>query len=260
MFLAVVNKSTVISNDDVRNIITACNAQIRLHVAPLWNRIPAPVVFYADPAAIPDYFDQLVLLDNSDQAGVLGYHKETPKGLPYSRAFIKTALDAGGSLLHGDLSASAAVSHEVCEWFINPDLNLWAEGPNGLTPLEVTDPVQDMSYKTGKISVSNFVVPSYFDQHAPVDSQLDYLGTLKKPFSISPGGYILVLAKGALTQQQGKLYANWLKKTKAFPAARTARIRAHFTTKHSMAGRAGTKIGRRKSKARSTAREPSSHS
>jgi len=233
MFLAVINRSTVLDTDTVWKIMQACQFQIRFHLAPLWNRDPAPVVFFSDPDSVPQRFDLLVLLDDAEQSGVLGYHRETPEGLPYARAFVKSALEHGGDLLTGDNSSSVLVSHEVCEWFVNPNLNLWAEAPDGLTPLEVVDPVQSLSYESiPGVAVCDFVTPNYFDQRAPAEAQLDYMNKLSRPFGVASGGYRLFQSKGMIELKEGDAVSTepWLVDAKDFPAARTAKLRAALRT------------------------------
>src|ERR1700738_3690548 len=113
MFLAVTNLSKRFSSADAQTAVSACAAQVKLHAAPMWDMVPASVVFYADPNQVPSAADRMVILDNADQAGALGYHDETPDGKPYGRVFVAPVLDHGGTALSGSLSVSAVLSHEV---------------------------------------------------------------------------------------------------------------------------------------------------
>ena len=101
MFLAVVNRSSRFSDADARTSARACAAQLKLHVAPFWDMVPASVVVYADPGEVPDGADLLVILDDADQAGALGYHDETPDGKPYGRVFVAPVLDHKWHRPHG---------------------------------------------------------------------------------------------------------------------------------------------------------------
>jgi hypothetical protein len=71
------------------------------------------------------------------------------------------------------------------------------------------------------VSVSNFVTPAWFDplsDHAT--AQYDKLGTLKAPFTILKGGYVVYEAAGAKHQQHGDDFPAWRKKMKSGKLAR----------------------------------------
>ena len=133
-------------------------------------------------------------------------------------------LDQGGTALRGELSVSAALSHEVCEWFGDRFINLWADdGGRNEYALELCDPVEDDSYELAGVSVSNFVTKRYFDHLAPKHAQFDYLKKLKKPYSMTPGGYLLIRHGTQVQQQYAAKYPDWKKAAKEFPASRTAK-------------------------------------
>ena len=224
MFLAIINKSSRFSDADARTSARACAAQLKLHVAPFWDMVPASVVFYADPGEVPDGADLLVILDDADQADALGYHDETPDGKPFGRVFVAPVLNHGGSALTGSLSVSAVMSHEVCEWFGDRFVNLWADNGEGLEyAVELCDPVESDSYDIEGVAMSNFVTKRYFDHLAPRGTQVDYMKKLTKPYSMTPGGYLLIRRAGKIEQKLGSRYPKWKKATKAFPAARTSK-------------------------------------
>jgi len=225
MFLAVLNQSTQITAEDVQTAVRTCASQMKLHVAPYWDMVPPSIVYYADEKLIPPGADILILFDSSDQAGALGYHRVTPEGLPYGRAFVSPVLNHGGTPLTGTMSVSAVVSHEVCEWFVDRFLNLWVDGPDGEYPVEICDPVENDAYEINGVSVSNFVTKRYFDTRAPAGTQLDYMGKLTAPFTITPGGYLQVRKAGVVKSMFGARYPEWKKGGKEFPAARSYRRR-----------------------------------
>lgn len=226
MFLGVVNASTVFSDEDARKALHACERQLRFHVAPLWGAVPAPVVFYPKPEFVPEGADILMIMDDAEHAGALGYHKETPQGEPYGRVFAKAVLDHGGSALEGASSVAVTISHEVCEWFIDPNLVLWADSGHGLYPLEICDPVEGDSYDLDGVSVCNFVTRAFFDPHAPAGSQFDYMGKVRTPFTCTDAGYMQVRRGGSMDVILGASYPDWKSATKAFPAARSNRREA----------------------------------
>jgi hypothetical protein len=200
MLLAVVNKSKLITHEQVQTAIGACAKQVRLHIAPAWDMLPAPVIFYDDEDKTPHGADLLVVLSDPGHAHALGFHRETPRGRPYCRAFVKPILDHGGSLLEGQLSVSATLSHEVCEWLVDPYLNLWAN-----------------------VSVSNFVTKRYYDSLAPKRSQFDWMHKLKAPFTLTEGGYQQVRKDGEIQTRFGARYPDWKRELHSFEAARTMR-------------------------------------
>ena len=107
-------------------------------------------------------------------------------------------IDGKGEMLRGPLSVSAVLSHEVIEAYCDPDVNLWADRGDGfLIAYEACDPVEndvyDVETKDGtKVSVSNFVLPAWFDSLTPEGSKLDFMAKLSKPFTMSEGGYLVM--------------------------------------------------------------------
>lgn len=193
MRIAIINQTSVLSATQTRKIATALRAQA-LELAELWERVPAEVRLYASLASIPRGACIIALLDDADQAGVLGYHDVTPDGRSYARVFAKTILDAGGTVLTGPLSVSACASHEMCEAFCDPGAQLWAtiDGTGGQVALEACDPVQDSSYVLKGVAVSDFVLPAYFN---PFDTKGPYsrLGAVTAPApALAKGGYAIV--------------------------------------------------------------------
>src|SRR5438034_598050 len=82
MLVAIVNQSSLVSNEDAAAMTRAIASQIQLDVAPLWDRSPAAVIFYSDPASIPPAAHVITLTDTIGDApaGVLGYHTEDQGG------------------------------------------------------------------------------------------------------------------------------------------------------------------------------------
>jgi len=227
MFLAVVNESTLLDVADLKKAVGACAKQLKLHVAPTWDMVPPPVVFFNDKKQVPAGADILTVLDNSDQAGFLGYHRVTPEGMPYSRVFVSPILNHGGDPLTGALSVSTVLSHEICEWMVDHSLNLWADGPEGQYAIEICDPVEEDTYEIEGVSVSNFVTRRFFEGLAPSTSQFDHMNKVKKPFMVSPGGQMQVRQNGKVQSIYGAFFPDWKKLMKDFPAARSFRRRAH---------------------------------
>lgn len=227
--VAIVNRSTVPEVENaLPSIVRALGRQLSDHVQPLWGRVLPSLLFLAKDSigAIPKGASPLVLLDDADQADALGYHDETPEGLPYGRVFVQTILGYGGSLTKGDEAVSVTLSHELLELVGDPSVNLWADGPDGYAyALELCDAVEGDSYAIDGISVSNFVTPAFFDPLAEPGSRLDYLGKLGLPFTMTAGGYQIRRhnTTGAISNVFGHAFPDWKRAVKGRRGARSNR-------------------------------------
>ncbi len=191
--VCVLNKSKRVTDADARLMTRACNRQLRRDVAPAWECVPWKVKFYRQRSDLPKRCIAIVIFDDADEPDTLGYHSEDSEGRRFGRVFVKPTIEAGGSILGTGDSVSVTLSHEVIEAFIDPDLNLWAEGRRDLMwAYEICDPVESHSYriKMGKrfVGVSNFVYSAWFDLENPPNTRTDYLNLTTKPFQLAPGG------------------------------------------------------------------------
>lgn len=226
MLIAILNQSNNVSDQEATAMTQAVAAQVRFDAAPLWDRAPAAVVFYTDPAAVPDAAHAITLVDTiADQPqGVLGFHTEDQRGKLWGVVAAQPELDNGGQVSTGDWSVSSVLSHEVLEMFVDPNCNLWANnGQGSVFTLEVCDPVEAPSYVINGVSVSNFVTPAWFDPQAPAGSQFDKLGLVSAPYSILKGGYMVYASEGKEQQVFGDEFPRWRREMKSGPAARTRR-------------------------------------
>jgi hypothetical protein len=141
---------------------------------------------------------QFVYFDTADQAGVLGYHDLTKDGRPVSKIFVKTTLE-------DKQLVSFTACHERFEMAIDPLANLWAEAADGTEyAYEMSDPVEEDIFLVDGIEMSNFVHPSWFEPFDhPAHTKFDHLGLLKKPFSMTKGGYMIVKKKGKVKEVFG---------------------------------------------------------
>jgi hypothetical protein len=204
MLIAVINESTMVSDAQVQTMCQAIQIQLNLHLLPAWNMKAATITFYADKTKVPGYAWVVNMLDNSTQAGALGYHSLDNDQVD---AFIFAApvLQNGGAIMVYDPSnpgqylVSATLSHEVCEMIGDRFTNGFAVGPNGSTLYcqELCDPVEDGTYAitvAGQaIGVSNFLFESWFNAEAksPQNLPFDYMNKLTAPFTMTSGGYII---------------------------------------------------------------------
>jgi hypothetical protein len=226
VLIAILNQSTLVSSSDAMTMTQAIAAQVQLDAAPIWNRTPAAVVFYNDPAAIPPGAHGIAIVDTvqNQPQGVLGFHTEDQGGKLWGTVAAKPELDNGAQVLTGDWSVSSVLSHEVLEMFVDPNCNLWAnDGQGSAYSFEVCDPVEAPTYVVNGVSVSNFVTPSWFDPLAPANAQFDKQRHLSASFSILKGGYVVYESAGAAQQKFGEEYPEWRKEMKTGLMARTKR-------------------------------------
>lgn len=183
----------------------AANEYIREDVWPAWERVlrrPPPNFFYYGrgmtlPIQLPD-----------NPAGILLVKEQSPDPNTGGFHFFLGKMPAGRVYLSGG-SSGMVFGHETAEMAVNPLLSLWYPGPKGYDYSgEVCDPVQTQSYERevrglGRrvtVTLPNFVYPAYFGLKtgdSQIDSRLDHLGRLSRPFEIARGGYqIIRLANG----------------------------------------------------------------
>jgi hypothetical protein len=148
---------------------------------------------------------RFVFLDDSDDADALGYHDLTDQGQPISKVFVKDTLDSGEVV-------SVTACHELCEMAIDPIANLWAEDGDGKDyAYEMCDAVEEDTFDVVlsgslRVSMSNFVTPAWFEPFLhPAGTKFDYMGLLKKPFSMTSGGYVIVSDGGKVHEVFGSL-------------------------------------------------------
>ena len=242
MIIAVLNQTSCVASEQAHLMTLAVQRQIAEHVAPAWGRLSVPVVYYSDPSTVPTDASTpiwpVVLRDQPDQDGVLGWHSES--GLPFGFVFAKPVLDSGGVVLWDERlsqSVAAVLSHEVIETLIDAYVNVWVDGPIcdvGVSyAMEACDPVESDRYTVcavendpagQPVTVSNFVYPAWFDTSA-LNPKLDHMGTCQKPFTLAPGGYLVARWKpGDEAPMFGDtLLPEWKRKLKQLPTSRTSR-------------------------------------
>jgi hypothetical protein len=189
--VACINKATVdlgVPFDKLTATLQKCYNQYFL---PVWGY---PLTLYnTSKAKRSDW--QFVYFDDADSAGALGYHDLTQKGQPISKIFVKTTIA-------DKQQVSVTACHELFEMAIDPIANLWAEAKDGTEyAYEMCDAVEDDTFNVDGVPMSNFLHPSWFEpfKHPP-GTKFDHLGRLKKPFSMTKGGYVIIKKKGKVTE------------------------------------------------------------
>ncbi len=239
MLIAVINESTLVTNDQVNLMCQAIQVQMDLHVLPAWNMKSGTCKFYADKNTVPGYAWVVSMLDNSTVAGALGYHSEDNDKVD-GFIFAQPVLSNGGVVLYDasnpqNVSVSSVLSHEVCEMIGDRFAAYWSDGPaitqGNEYALELCDPVEGDSYAVNLngtlVSVSNFIFPSWFNAQATTALNLpfDYLGKLTAPFTMTKGGYMIVRQSGQAQQVFGEAMPAWKKEMKMGEFSRNQRVR-----------------------------------
>jgi hypothetical protein len=188
--ISVINESTVLTDNQVAELITALQKQVTDEFCPVWGtNADLRIVAKGTPPASGSWW--MVLLDDSDQANALGYHDMTSEGLPIGKVFAGSDLKAGTSW-------TVTASHELLEMLGDPDINLtvFAQNTNTagiLYAYEVCDACEDDSvgYKIDDVLVSDFVYPAWFESFRTEGStQFDRMNKIHNPFGLLAGGYI----------------------------------------------------------------------
>lgn len=214
--IAIVNKSTMMSDNDGRNIVVALNSLLPTFCSN-WNIKPISAIYVASGASAPAGTPlRCIVLDNSDVQGALGYHDEV-SDVPYAKVFVKTILSNGGAILYSPNpqmpTLSQTISHEVFEMIADPNANLWwgsADG-NTLYAGEVCDAVEGNSVKViisastlpkVTIAMSDWVLPAWADPQAKT-GPYNHNNTIKKPLTCDVGGYLITLNAGNIVNVFG---------------------------------------------------------
>jgi hypothetical protein len=180
------NHSTVVADNDVKRVVDACNKQVLRHFGPVYGT-QAEAHFAAKDTPLSQYDWQLIVVDDADTAGALGYHETSKNGTPLGYCFAKTTQQDGGLW-------TVTFSHEFLELLGDPEINLGAIDETGmkLYALEVCDACEDdsLAYAIDGVSLSDFVLPNFWLSSTPVHAACSYTGAVKKPLQILPGGYL----------------------------------------------------------------------
>jgi hypothetical protein len=187
------SKSPRVHLSDLQRIASAGTVQQHRDLGPDWMVTPWSAIAVADEKLAPKG-SMLLRLVETDQAtpDAAAWHSETPEGVIVLEAIVSAVLDGGGQILTGPNSLSGAITHELCEARINPNLTRFYLSTDGTRLLvgEVSDPCQDGYYDIAGVAVTDYVRPPYFDpQTSASRTQLSKLGVIDAPFGRTPGGY-----------------------------------------------------------------------
>ncbi len=188
--ISVVNASTVLDDAEVRVVVDALQKQVTNDFRPVWG-VDAKITFIPKGSTPQEGTWLLAILDDSDQAGALGYHDLTTDGLPLGKVFAASDMKYG-------YTWSVTASHELLEMLADPNINLTALVQNTQTTgtlyaYEVCDACESdrFGYEINNVLVSDFVLPSWFeDFRAKGSTQFDQTNQIQSPLQLLAGGYI----------------------------------------------------------------------
>jgi hypothetical protein len=212
--IAIVNQSTVLKDAEIVPAVQALQVQLSRDLQKFWNA-SAWLTFVGLNRPIPPGCWQLLIKDTSDVEGALGYHTETPDGLPIGYVFAKTDLDASSSW-------TVTLSHELIELRVDPWTTFAAAGTVNGKPvfraLEPGDPCEDDSfgYDIGGVLVSDFVTPKYFEDQSKA-GPFDFGGHVTKPGELLINGYQSIFQDGQWSDIQAEHSPNYVA---PFPGSR----------------------------------------
>jgi hypothetical protein len=207
--ISVVNRSHTVPDAELHRVVRAINRQIKEDFEPYWGfggalRVDGLVRGRVDTRSLTELRGDAILyiVDSGTDEDMLGYHERNLHGIPYGFVYLDLCAELGDPW-------SATLSHEALELIGDPQANLLVLGPNpaGGRPakvyhwFELCDAVQAQFYQIDEVTVSNFVLPSYY---APTDgaARTNFSGTPLEPFKASPGGYIGFFKPGEEDPQQ----------------------------------------------------------
>jgi hypothetical protein len=190
--IAIENKSSALTDKEVQAAIPALQQQVNYDFKPYWNE-GARLVWVPSGSSRPTGAGSWLLsvLDDSDQAGTLGYHDVTSDNTPLLKVFAKTDLDSG-------LSWTVTASHEILEALADPWVSsAWQMTNREFVALEVGDPVEadELGYMIDGTLVSDFILPAWFVKGLKVP-KYDFAGHVGGPLQVAPGGYVSIFVSG----------------------------------------------------------------
>ena len=183
--IAITNASTCLSDAQVEAVLPALQKQVTDEFQAYWE-LDCTLSFLSKDQPLTQGWWQIVVMDNPDQAGALGYHELTSQGAPLGKIFAQLDLDSGSSW-------TATLSHELLEMLADPWINWCAVGTDSkIYALEVCDAVEadNLGYFIDGVLVSDFVTPAWFEPTCA--DRMDFKQHLAKELELARGGYISI--------------------------------------------------------------------
>jgi hypothetical protein len=196
LIISVINRSRL-AEGEVRHALRAINRQITRDFAPAWS-LGADVRLSGKGETVARLRRRghaVVQLRNRPPAKMPpGFHA-ADGSLP--DAVIYTELAAVVRLRDPWLVWTADLSHEILELIADPEVNILVKGPHPARRThtvfhyrEVCDPVQATTYRVDGVTLSNFVLPHYYNGDGERKGHNDFLRAGVDAFRWLEGGYI----------------------------------------------------------------------
>ena len=192
--IAVTNVATCLKDEQVEEVLSALQRQVSQDFEAYWD-LDCTLQFLPKTGTLAAGWWQMVVMDDPDQAGALGYHEMSSQGTPLGKVFAGLDLKMGAAW-------TVTLSHELLEMLADPWINWCAESPEGkIYALEVCDAVEadGLGYEIDGVLLSDFVTPGWFE---PTEAdRMDFKERVTQRLELGAGGYISVLdAKKGWTQ------------------------------------------------------------
>jgi hypothetical protein len=159
-------------------IAGAIQSQISDHYSAFWGNEGVTIATGPLPSGPLEGVIPVYIRAASDVAGAAGYHDDDG---------IYVFRDGLPELTSGAFSLSVVVSHEILETLTDPGANRWADRGDGVeVAVEACDAVEGFCYEMDGISVSDFLLPSFFDPAG--QAPYSYLLRPTAPFQTAPDG------------------------------------------------------------------------
>jgi hypothetical protein len=183
--IAITNASTCLNDAQVEAVLPALQKQVSNDFRAYWE-LDCTLMFLRKDHALAKGWWQIVVVDNPDQAGALGYHELTSAGSPLGKTFAQFDIQSGSSW-------TATLSHELLEMLADPWINWCAVGKdNRVYALEVCDPVEadELGYQIDGVLVSNFITPAWFERTCA--DRMDFQQHVTRELELASGGYVSI--------------------------------------------------------------------
>jgi len=184
--VAIRNLSSAVKESTLAAALPAIQKQVSTDFFSAWGT-DARLVLVESGSAAPSGAWMIGVFDDSEQAGALGYHDMTRDGRPLGKVFAASVLREGGRW-------TVALSHELLEMLVDPNINLCAFDENNrrLYAYEICDPVESdaLAYEIDGVAVSDFVLPAWFEPTHLTGSNLAFKSRVTAPLQLQSGGYI----------------------------------------------------------------------
>lgn len=184
------NKSSFVSDAELKNDIPAFQAATTKDFAPLWH-IDAKLVFLERSKAVPAGAESITLVDKGPVKGALAYH-ELVNGVADAIVYVGVAKFYGYAWSVGlthelwEMLADAPAGQGAADTMQSTDGTIWAK--ENADPCESDADGYDRPGANGNpVRISDFVTERWFG--AQTLGPYDFMNHIQKPLEILKGGY-----------------------------------------------------------------------